>query len=593
MCQRKELHHPMDVFDKYVGQVFDNRYKIIKIIGIGGMAVVYEAFDGVAKRKVAVKMLKDEIAQDAAAVKRFINESKAVAMLSHPNIVKIYDVSVRDELKYIVMERVEGITLKNYMNKRGALTLKETLSYTEQILRALEHAHSKGIIHRDIKPQNIMLLKNGKIKVTDFGIAKLPNADTVTMTDKAIGTVYYISPEQASGMKIDARSDLYSLGVVMYEMITGRLPFNGENPVSVALMQVNTQPCPPRELIPSIPIGLEQIILGAMEKDPDHRFQNASQMLRHVIQLKNNPKFVFKTRRHDVANPRSRFTGSASGTSKKRRENTSMLPIISGVTLAFLLIIGISAVYIFTAVNKTVEENSTQTLTIPSFIGQIYSDEFLTDLEDTYYRVTVEQVYDSTVAENEIIDQKPVAGEKRKVKEGQQKCDLTLTVSLGAQTITLPDLTVMENRAVDIKLKSLGLIMQAEHEYNDTVLEGYVIRTDPAAGSVLSPGDTVTVYVSRGQEIEYTTVPNFVGLTEAKAYKELIAADLALGKVTYQKSDKAKGTVIDQSKTAYGDVPIKATKIDFVISGGPDYTGSGEKQTAAETTAAPENDSIG
>ena len=240
----------MDKYDKYVGQIFDRRYRIVRIIGVGGMAVVFEAVDTVMKRTVAVKMLKEEIAGDAQAVKRFINESRAVSMLSHPNIVSIYDVSVRDDLKYIVMERVDGITLKNYMNSRGPLPPKEIMNYTAQILRALDHAHSKGIIHRDIKPQNIMLLKNGKIKVTDFGIAKLPNAETVTMTDKAIGTVYYISPEQASGKKIDPRSDIYSLGVVMYEMATGKLPFVADSPVSVALMQVNNQPRPPRELLP-------------------------------------------------------------------------------------------------------------------------------------------------------------------------------------------------------------------------------------------------------------------------------------------------------------------------------------------------------
>ena len=212
------------------------------------------------KRTVAIKMLKDEIANDAEAVRRFINESKAVAMMSHPNIVNIYDVSVREDLKYIVMEYVEGITLKNYMTKRGALTLREIISYTEQILTALRHAHSKGIVHRDIKPQNIMLLKDGIVKVTDFGIAKLPNAETVTLTDKAIGTVYYISPEQASGQEIDQRSDLYSLGVMMYEMATGVLPFTAESPVSVAMMQINETAKPPMELNPNIPRGLEQII---------------------------------------------------------------------------------------------------------------------------------------------------------------------------------------------------------------------------------------------------------------------------------------------------------------------------------------------
>ncbi len=284
----------MDNYEKYVGQIFDNRYRIERVIGIGGMAIVFKATDLLMRRVVAVKILKDEIAGDEPSVKRFINEYKAIAMLSHPNIVNIYDVSVRENIKYIVMEYVDGITLKNYMRHREVLNLREIVSYTTQILRALDHAHKKGIIHRDIKPQNIMLLKNGIIKVMDFGIAKLPNAETVTLTDKAIGTVYYISPEQVEGGQIDSRSDLYSLGVMLYEMATGQLPFTADTPVSVALMQVNETAVPPREINPQIPVGLEQIICRAMEKNPDDRYQSAEDMLSHIQKLRENPRVVFR-----------------------------------------------------------------------------------------------------------------------------------------------------------------------------------------------------------------------------------------------------------------------------------------------------------
>jgi len=325
-----------ELYEKYVGRVFDNRYRIEKVIGIGGMAIVFKATDMLMRRTVAVKILKDEISADEQSVKRFINESKTVAMLSHPNIVNIYDVSVRDNIKYIVMEFVEGITLKNYMKHREVLNLREIVSYTTQILRALDHAHKKGIVHRDIKPQNIMLLKNGIIKVMDFGIAKLPNAETVTMTDKAIGTVYYISPEQVGGKNVDARSDLYSLGSMMYEMATGDMPFTAESPVSVALKHVNDAAIPPREINAMIPVGLEQIILRAMEKDPETRYQSAEAMLGHITKLRENPRIIFK----DIK-PQKKQKNSER--KKGRQVSKSMFPIILGVTLAFLITAGVSA----------------------------------------------------------------------------------------------------------------------------------------------------------------------------------------------------------------------------------------------------------
>ena len=274
----------MDAFDKYIGRVFDKRYKIEKVIGVGGMAIVFKAEDILMNRTVAIKMLKNDIAGDSEALRRFINESKAVAMLSHENIVNIYDVSVKGNTKYIVMEYIEGITLKAFLkHKGGSLSWRETLNITEQILHALEHAHSKGVIHRDIKPQNIMLLKNGLIKVADFGIAKLPDTDTFTVTDKAIGTVNYISPEQATNEgPIDERSDLYSVGVLMYELSCGELPFTGDTPVAVAYKHVNDTPKHPRELKPDMPQGLDQIIMRAMEKSPDMRYQSAKQMLAHI-----------------------------------------------------------------------------------------------------------------------------------------------------------------------------------------------------------------------------------------------------------------------------------------------------------------------
>ena len=283
----------MDNSKQYIGAVFDGRYKIERIVGIGGMAFVYEATDLIHNRKVAIKLLKDKFSDDTRAVKRFINESKSLELLNHPNIVKIFDISVNTQHKYIVMEYINGITLRKYMNYKLPLEWREAVEFTEQILLALDHAHTKGVIHRDIKPQNIMIMQGGKIKVTDFGIAKIPKSESLTLVDKAIGTVYYISPEQASSRKIDARSDIYSLGVMLYEMVTGKLPFTADTPIAVIFKHINDACTSPCKLNPSIPRGLEQIILCAMEKNPQNRYQSAAQMLRHLRRLKLDQNTVF------------------------------------------------------------------------------------------------------------------------------------------------------------------------------------------------------------------------------------------------------------------------------------------------------------
>ena len=283
----------MDVFKKNIGEVFDGRYRINRTIGVGGMAIVYEATDLVTNRRVALKMLKDSISDNPQALRRFINESKAVAMLNHPNIVKILDVSVKPDHKFIVMEYINGITLRDYMNKKQILNWREALAFITQILLALDHAHMKSVVHRDIKPQNIMVMEGGVIKVADFGIAKIPDAETVTMIDHAVGTIYYISPEQAKGKKIDSRSDLYSLGVMFYEMVTGKLPFLAENSYGIMHKHINDAPIPPTKLNPRLPLGVEQIILTAMEKAPENRYQTAPQMIRHIYRIQSDPTTNF------------------------------------------------------------------------------------------------------------------------------------------------------------------------------------------------------------------------------------------------------------------------------------------------------------
>ncbi len=279
--------------DKYLGKRLDGRYEIHELIGIGGMANVYRCTDTLDDREVAIKILKDEFLNNEEFIRRFKNESKAIAMLSHPNIVKVYDVSFGDMIQYIVMEYIDGITLKEYIERQGVIEWKDALHLTTQVLRALQHAHESGIVHRDIKPQNIMLLQDGTIKVTDFGIARFSDKATRTMTDQAIGSVHYIAPEQARGDVTDGKTDIYSVGVMLYEMLAGKLPFDGDSAVSVALMQLNEEPKRPREINPSIPVGLEQITIRAMEKEPNKRYTSAAEMLSDIDRFRLNPSIVF------------------------------------------------------------------------------------------------------------------------------------------------------------------------------------------------------------------------------------------------------------------------------------------------------------
>lgn len=565
----------MEGYERYVGQVFDNRYRIMKTIGVGGMAVVFQAYDLAEKGTVAVKMLREDIASDEAQVRRFVNESKAVAMLSHPNVVKIFNISVRSHIKFIVMEYIEGITLKDYMTRKGVLSFGEIISYTEQILHALEHAHSKGVVHRDIKPQNIMLLKNGVIKVMDFGIAKLPNAETLTLTDKAIGTVFYISPEQAEGKVIDRRSDLYSLGVMMYEMACGKLPFYDESPITVALKQINDDPTPPRSINPSIPRGLEQITLSAMEKDPEARFQSATQMLRQIARLKADPGIVFRPNPKNVTAENS----SKKMQTKKKKSSKggkSMFPIILGVASAFGVVFLVSlfvlldaALGIFGIIKV---DSDIITLTVPNVVGYTYTTQDAVGLSSTYYTVDITEKYDANSVKGQILDQYPLEGQRVKVSANKQRQTIKLTVSLGAELLIIESYEGRSSRDAELALKKLGLKVSLEQVYSETVAKGKVCYTYPAAGDSAAVGSTVTVYVSMGRSsgTDAIEVPDFRGSSETDARQRAAELFLIIAEVIYESSDKAAGTVIGQSLLPKTSVAAGAS-ITLTVSGGQSY----------------------
>jgi len=611
----------MNNYENLINKLLDGRYKLTGILGVGGMGVIYEADDLTMLRKVAVKVLKDEMKEDEQEVKRFINESKAVAMVSHPNIVQIFDVSVNkngENNPYIVMELIDGITLKDYMIKKGKLNWREAISYAEQILNALKHAHGKGIIHRDVKPQNIMLLRNGNLKIMDFGIAKMLGSEPLTMTDKAIGTVHYISPEQANGTSVTNVSDIYSTGVLLYEMTTGELPFNGDTAIKVAMMQISEIPKNPRSINPEIPRGLAQIILKAMSKAPRDRYQSAGDMIGHLNILSANPAVVFNNMNNaegganlpvvigggngspgkslETANGRKRTDieiaknrqvknvdedemrrrGRSAKKGIKRRNSRSMLPIISGVTLAFLIVLGISGVQIVLSLFQTpgVLEQSGEDITIPNYIGKVFDDTLKADMETE--RVSVGKLTYETndnFGENQVISQLPEPGEIKRLATSAKSIPINFVISKGKDSYVVEDLAIQDAREIRIFLETKRLIVKVEDVAHDTVPATYIIYTDPMEGTLLTAGDTITLYVSKGQDKKDIMMPDLVGKTEQDARRELNSAQIYIKKINMEYSEVVPaGCVIEQDINPFKPVPRKSTRVTLKISLGPKPT---------------------
>ncbi|MBQ2302064.1 MAG: Stk1 family PASTA domain-containing Ser/Thr kinase, partial [Oscillospiraceae bacterium] len=512
--------------DRYIGKKLDGRYEIKEIIGVGGMANVYKAYDSIDDRAVAVKILRDEHMENDELLRRFRNESKAIAVLSHPNIVKVYDVSFNEDIQYIVMEHIDGITLKEYIEQQKVLRWKEAVHFTVQILRALQHAHDKGIVHRDIKPQNIMLLEDGTIKVADFGIARFARASQHTVTDKAIGSVHYISPEQAKGELSDEKSDIYSIGVMLYEMTTGTLPFDADSPVSVALKQIQSQAKRPREINPDIPEGLEDITIRAMQKDPARRYQSAAEMLRDIDEFKRDPSISFE---YKYSEPETKKISKEVASTKKKTKkikdeqvrNAPVVPVLTGITIAFIVVAIIFVIGIMAMVRPFEEVPDT---TAPELIGMDINEAMkkYSGFDIVIESSSFHEQYDKDI----IYDQSVNAG--MVVKEG---ATIKVKISSGIQYFSLSDYRIFEENQVYKILTDNEIEFNTVTEYNDDIPEGYVIKTEPGADTQIDTGTVVVVYVSMGAESTYTTVPSVVGYKLEDARMILNSAGIRIGSV--------------------------------------------------------------
>lgn len=572
--------------DRFIGKRLDGRYEIHELIGVGGMAYVYKAYDRVEGRWVAIKILKEEFSNNSDFLRRFRNESKAIAVLNHPNIVKVYDVSFGDQIQYIVMEFIDGITLKEYIEQEGTIRWQEAVHFTTQILMALECAHEKGIIHRDIKPQNIMLLQDGSIKVADFGIARFLQSETQTMTDKAIGSVHYIAPEQASGDYITDKADIYSVGVMLYEMLTGKLPFVADNAVSVALMQLQAKPVMPRELNPSIPRGLEQITMRAMEKNPVDRFQSAGEMLDDLDEFRRNPNIVFHydlqtaNARYDASRSMEAYDASRQAPAYnddyeyeeelvRSRRSAKGAMVVKGVLAAAIIVgLAVAVIYFLNYWNNRPEAGD-DLLEMPNLVGQLYED-VIANEEYADFNIQVREGNDPDLQPGEIMNQDPAAGIMVK-----KDADVELLVNGGVGQVEVPDVVTdhMTLEEAQQAIEDAGLHSQVENVADDEVEEGRVISTNPEPGTMVDSGSTVTLRVSTGPAEEMVTVPDgLVGDTLANVSAKLEEAGLVVGNVNRDDtSTLTVDTVISLSPNEGSEIS-KGSTVDITVSSGKGAT---------------------
>ncbi|MCD8143012.1 MAG: Stk1 family PASTA domain-containing Ser/Thr kinase [Clostridiales bacterium] len=610
--------------DEYIGKMLDDRYEILDVLGVGGMAVVYKAKCHRLNRLVAVKMLKPELAEDEEIRSRFHDESQAVAMMSHPNIVNVYDVNQTEGIEYIVMELIEGITLKQYMKKRGtALNWREALHFSTQIFQALKHAHSRGIVHRDIKPQNIMVLRDGSVKVADFGIARISDSQR-TMTSETLGSVHYISPEQAKGSDIDGRSDLYSAGVVLYEMLTGRLPYEGDSAISVALQHINSIPLSPRELVEDIPVGMEQITMKCMAPNRDLRYNNAEEVLADLEAFRKNPDIVFPyenpwipgdndiTMLHmpAVTEAGAVAAGAAAGTPGPADTNappdeeadeeddeddptkTKRLAVILGTIAVILLVIALLFFLVWRNLLSGMM-GATETYEVPSLLGmtQVEAEEYLLENEDYngHFTLTVseETVYDANYEIGQIVSQTPTGGTTSK----SEVTEIIVTLCAEEEeeeTMVMPNI-IGENYKewAETLEEEYGVIVKYDARNSDDYKENCIISTDPEAGESLTAGQSVMLYYSKGPAVKQVTMISLEGMTLEKAKSKLTELGLEVGEVVTVDSDLAEGTVVYQSIATNTEVNV-GTAVNLQVSAGPAETND-EDEITTEGTESDDN----
>ena len=573
--------------ENILGTKLADRYLIEELVGVGGMCNVYRAFDAEALQTVAVKMLRDEYAADEEYLRRFRNESRAINALSHPNIVKIYDVVLDAPNPYLVMEYVSGITLKEYIDRKKPLPGRTAANIAGLVLTALQCAHENGIVHRDVKPQNIMVTEKGEVKVMDFGIARFAMSQSHTIDGNAIGSVHYISPEQALGGAVDQRTDIYSVGVILFEMLCGRLPFDGESPVSVALQQVEQNPKALRSLNPSVPVGLEQITLHAMAKNPDDRYADCGEMIADLRRWLADPKTTFPAYaatpvkkaaefvRNKVPKKAGADTPKPAGRRKKLKDRlTTPLSRLFAVTCGVVVA---SVLFVFVMFQIYQPFQKVEDITLPNLVGVDYS---AATAGNAYpdIRIKLEsEDFNTEYEAGQIYRQSPSAG--KSVKKGST---VQVWVSAGGQMIPIPTFTNQEATAVYAKLVSLGLKYSTTEIASDTIAEGSVVRTSPEAGQSAPAGSTVVVYVSTGSNKERVQVPEVLGYPEEVAVQTLKDAQFEVA-VTYQVSDyQYDGLVMNQSPASPSMVPI-GSKVTIVVGTVDESAAVGEATVTLQT----------